>query len=444
MTNLDPNSLTDFLKSGGKDTSLTSRASLAVTNGLVKTPQEYISLASKGQNADINTKLLGILRGAKTETPTTGITSPLAVTDNNDANAFINGDQKKDFDIATTKTGDEPPIKASTKSYEDMFSNLKSTISPTTKAPETPNFLDTFKTYRDSYGVTDLETSLTELKKSAQAIKDLNTAQKFNEEGKPVAMNVIEGRMSEEAKQNQVKLDAINREIENTSSQLETKYNVINNLMTYAKLDYTNAVDKYDSDFSQNLQLFNTVKGIVESEKSDTERMEDNARANLQIIYNNISSGGSDINAITPDEKANITKLEVQAGLPVGFYKSLQVKNPKSDILSTTTRESGGLKYADVIMKNADGTLSVKSISLGASKSGSGDNDLTASEDLKLAYSKVAPQLQSRRGDDGYVAPEDYRRARDAWAVNLPVESFDKQFKQYANPESYTLLGISF
>lgn len=447
-------SLVDKLKSMGKDSSLSARATMAANAGLVKSTQEYIDLAGKGQNADINLKLLDIVKTApKTATvdggapATTTPTTPSAVSNPADANAFINGNQQADFDSATVKSGTgEPPIRTSVKSYQEMFDQLKTSItggSNNTK-PANVSFADTFSTLRTTYGINDLETNLNKLKSDAQAIKDRNQARRFNEEGKAVPMNVIEGRMSEIDKQDTLELNKINREIDLANSELTTKYNIVNNLMNFKKLDYDNAVDSYDKEFTQNLNLFNTIKGIVETQKSDEEKLQDNARANLQIIYNGMSSGAVNYDGLGAEQKANITKLETQAGLPIGFYQSLQNKNPKADILSTTTRENAGGKYADVIMKNPDGSLSTKSIYIGG-VSGGGNGDLSMAEQLQLARSKVASQLQPRRGGDGYVAPEDYSRARDAWVVSgLSAEDFDKTFKQYANPESYEKLGLRF
>lgn len=57
----DPNSLVDTLDQKGLDSSLTGRANLAVSKGLVSNANEYLTLASQGKNADINTKLLGFV-----------------------------------------------------------------------------------------------------------------------------------------------------------------------------------------------------------------------------------------------------------------------------------------------------------------------------------------------------------------------------------------------
>lgn len=70
-------SLVDYLKGSGQDSSLTSRAKLATKYGLVKTDAEYLSLASQGKNADINSKLLGSLQTKPpASTPTVPTTNP--------------------------------------------------------------------------------------------------------------------------------------------------------------------------------------------------------------------------------------------------------------------------------------------------------------------------------------------------------------------------------
>ena len=63
-------SLVDYLKASNQDSSLSSRANLAVSNKLVGSTKEYYDLAATGKNADINTKLLTTLRSGSS-TPVT-------------------------------------------------------------------------------------------------------------------------------------------------------------------------------------------------------------------------------------------------------------------------------------------------------------------------------------------------------------------------------------
>lgn len=70
-------SLVDYLSTQGKATDLSSRAQLAVDNGLVKTTQEYLTRAAAGTNGDINTSLLAKLQTPATP-PVPGATPPVA------------------------------------------------------------------------------------------------------------------------------------------------------------------------------------------------------------------------------------------------------------------------------------------------------------------------------------------------------------------------------
>ena len=374
--------------------------------------------------------------------PAAAPATPTDVKDANGANAYINSSQQSDYSTAS-KT-DEPPVRSSLSTYDSLYKSI--TDSLTSNLPTKPAAQDLAKTYTDlraQYGVTDLENQLVDLNKQASDLQAASAARVQAEKDKPVAMNVISGRISEVENQDNIRLNAINNSIKTLTSQLQTKYNVVDNIMKYTNSDYSSAVDAYNTQFTQNLNLMNTVKGIVSEQKTDAESKADDARANLQIIYNNLSSGGASVDSMDATQKANITKLELQAGLPSGFYSTIINKNPKATILSTTTRESDGTKYADVIMKNDDGSLSTKTIKLGASTSGS--DTVSQTQKLENARATVAPQLQAKRGSDGYVSPADYKKARDAWTTTgLSAEDFDKAFKQYANPESYSALGLTF
>lgn len=439
-------SVVDYLKSTGKDSSYSARSALA---------KEYGITDYKG-TGDQNTALLKALSSSGTpatsseNNKSTIVKETSSITNKDDAYSFINGSQDKDFSNAS-KT-DEPKTKTN---YEDLMSTFKETIVGDTEKPESINFLDTYNKYRDTYGVSDLETSLNTLKEKKQQIQDSVDALNYDEEGKPVAMNVITGRQTEEQRQAQKEINAINREIENTSNQLTTKYNVINSLMTYTKLDYDTAVEDYNSKFSQNLQLFNTVKGIVDDEKSDAEKAEDSARSNLQIIYNGISNGAVDTSTISADMKATITKLELQSGLPTGFYENLQNKNPKSDIISTTTRDSNGTKYADVILKNADGSLSTKTITLGSVTGGSGSQ--STADTQANGYANINSIIDTKGAttsdgqpvvdSNGYITPAGLKQIIKYGAtVNISKADILSQYSDqlYAgDAEDYSGYGLS-
>ena len=194
----------------------------------------------------------------------------------------------------------------------------------------------------------------------------------------------------------------------------------------------------------------NMVKGIVDTQASQEEIKNDNARANLQIIYNSMKANNTDPNTIDPAQKANILKLELQAGLPQGFYQNVVEKNPKADILSTTTRENGTQKYADIILRDQDGKITTKSIYLGAAANqyapGSGSAKVTKpteAETKRTAVSNMGKDLQALTGGDGYVSPTDYKKGKQLWiSAGRDSKEYDDAFKGYVNPTQYYELGL--
>lgn len=454
MANLNTNtSVIDAAKSAGIGSDYASRAAYAAKNGITN----YTGSAQQNQ------QLIGIINGAKTtptntptsNTPPANIPSNLPIANNQNTNYsmgtvkvngtnvndVINSGQQQDFNNASSVN--DPAIRTSVQNYNDLFKTISSSL--TSNLPTKPsqvNLTDTYKNLRDTQGITDLETSLNDLQKQARDIQAANKARTDAELNKPVAMNVISGRVTEEQRQDNERLQAVNNSIQTVTDQLKTKYNVIDSIMKYTSQDYSNAVDSYDKQFSQNISVMNLVKGIADTQQSQADKQADNARADLQIIYNNLNSGGVDPSTIEPAQAANITKLELQAGLPSGFYANVVNKNPKADILSTTTRENGNKKYADVIIRKADGSLSTQSIYVGPTSTGNGNGK--NSVDVKSATKAMAADLNSMTGPDGYVSPEDYTTAKRKWVgdASLDGSTFDKNFKTYANPESYYKLGL--
>lgn len=420
-------SVVDYLKSQGKDSSYSARAAEA----------QRLGITNYAGTANDNINLLNALKkGSAPKTAT-------AVTDLGSATSYINANQEEDKARKSKET--DVPVRSSTQSYEEIFANLQKTITGGINVrPDAPNFESVYKSELSKAGITDLESELNTLTNQENELRAQFRANKAAEEGKPVAMNVIEGRVSEQERASNERLDTVLRQKDYLTNQLKTKYDVVNNIMTLKKLDYQTASDEYNTKFSQNLQLFNTVKGIADSQKSDAEREQDNARANAQIIYNSIKDGGLNLAEIGDDQKLSITKMEMEAGLPVGFYQNLQAKNPKADIVTSTSRESGGSKYVDVIMRNSDGSLTTQSMRVGSVDLPKGDKPSEA-ETTKGNAQKVASQLAGRAGEDGYVAPEDYKTARRAWVnAGYSADDFDSRFaKTYVNPDSYDVVGVS-
>lgn len=385
------------------------------------------------------------LGNAKAPAPQT----PALVTNKTDsASAFIN-DQQENDQKSKSVLDEAPTRKSASKTLTDAYKELtgNKSILPDFERPDLPNYEATYNELRSKYNVAQLEGTLNDLDAEEQSIRASKRARLEEAESKPVALGVIGGRQSEIERQENKRLESIAIQKQGITNQLQTANSVIQNTMTLKQMDYSAAKQDYDSQFSQNIQMFGLIKGLYDADVTENERIGDNARANLQVIYNNIKESGTGVESITPELSYTIRKLELEAGLPAGFYSRIALEKPEASVLSTTTRTTGGQKYADVIFRNGDGSLSTKTVNLGATNEGSGGgSDLSEAELTRGARSSVVKALDPVRGGDGYVSPDDYKKARSAWiSAGFSREDFDKAFAaEYVNPASYTATGVDY
>jgi len=275
--------------------------------------------------------------------------------------------------------GGEPAKPADVSSYLNSFQDsvfsaagspetreqISAQVMPDVERPDPFSRVEEFERLREEQGVAGLETSLTGLKEQKEALIAEDRARRFDAEGKPVALGVIGGRVSEIERQTNERIDAINRQINTATDQLNTSYGIIETYINLGGLDYTDAVNSYNTEFDQNLQIYK----IVEEEMDEQQAT---ARANLQTYQNAIIKGNLDYGSLSSDQKVFVSKLEVQSGLPIGFTSQLQADNAGGKVLSTTTRESAGQKFVDVVLQMPDGSMKVQTQSLGAAGGGVG------------------------------------------------------------------------
>jgi len=183
-----------------------------------------------------------------------------------------------------------------------------------------------------------------------------------NAEGKAVPMGVI----GEIQRQEQERIDAIDREINTVNNQYNTKMSVISQFMKANGEDYDRAMQRYDSDYKRNYDMLSMYREDVqqykqdmsEAEQRDYERQQDiktDARATLQTLYNNIGNGSLDYDSMDQTQKMLISKLELQAGFPAGTIAQIRNQNPKSDIVTQSVVENkDGQQVLNVVLRNKE------------------------------------------------------------------------------------------
>ena len=291
---------------------------------------------------------------------------------------------------------------------------LKKQLQPESGLPPLLNRAEMFDQQREKFGVADLEATLNDLKAAEDEENASFRRRRFDEEGKPVATNVIAGRVTEEERAANERLDAIGRQKSRVVDELNTRYSVIGQYMEFAGLDYQDAVARYETEYNQNVQIYGMIADAKKEERSAFESDRDAARANLQIYMNAITSGNINYSGMSSDQKAMVSKLEVQSGLPVGFMSSVQM-NPADRIMFTTTKEG----VTQVGIMNENGQIDVQSY---GTRDSSGSGGSTAKPGSTTAIRNT------------FLEEADSLSAYDSGGTTVGV--FPQLVKKYANTMS--------
>jgi len=269
---------------------------------------------------------------------------------------------------------------------------IKKQVTPSQGLPSLLNRTDERAKLRENLGVADLEQGLTDIKSQVDAEMANMRKQRGIEEGKPVPMNVIQGRISKEERAAQERIDVLGREQSRLTNELNTKYTIIGQQMQDMGLDYNDAVKRYDQEFNTNMNMYKLILGQEDKALTQENRDRTSALANLQIYTNAITKGNLNYSSMGADQKLMIRKLEIQSGLPVGFMSSLQM-NPKDRILSINS------KTGEALTIGQDGKFKVLQTGMRTTGSSSGGMSYTP----KQTQVKVADAIKIlKKIDAGY------------------------------------------
>lgn len=280
---------------------------------------------------------------------------------------FLNQLQDNIFDASS-----KPKVKQPT------VAEIKEAVTPTTGLPTLLDRGKRFEELRAEYGVAQLEESLTGIKDEIEGEFALLREQRGIEEGKPVALNVIAGRISEEERTAQERIDFLGRQQNRIVDELNTKYNVIGQFMSFYSLDYADAVSRYDQEFTRNLDMYRIVLGQGDKALDQWNADRAAASSNLTMFVNAATAGNIDYGSLSAEQKMQISKLEIQAGVPIGFIASVK-KDVDADIIFTTSNEG----VTQIGFRNADGSIRVESH--GTRVPGSGSDTKSTRQQFKDA-----------------------------------------------------------
>ncbi|HEC66073.1 MAG TPA: hypothetical protein ENI23_12335 [bacterium] len=254
---------------------------------------------------------------------------------------FLQNFQTQAFDVANA-----PATKISTPA------EIRAQLEPETGLPDLIKRGELRQGFRADLGVAGLEDESNILKAERReeeaSLRERSTAQR----GKGRPLNVVQGRIGEIERQSREKIDFIGRQQSRITDQLNTKYTLIGQMMSDAGLDYVDATERYETEYNQNLKVYELISGEKKEARSAFESDRIAAKANLQTYINVITEGNLDPSSLSGDQKLMISKLEAQSGLPIGFISNLKMS--AQDKLISVNEKTG-----EALMMGSDGLFDV-------------------------------------------------------------------------------------
>lgn len=338
------------------------------------------------------------------------------------------------------------------------------------EAPTMPKFEETFQKLRTDMGIESVEAGINEYKKMIREQESLLMQQKNYERGKANRLGVIEGRVDQATRDRQEQISWLSSNVSYLTDVANSAYNYINMTMKFKEMDYNTAKEAYDTEFNQRLGIYQMLQTEAKEERDYQMRLKQQqqqvASAQLSMYADMITTGKMQWNKMSETEQLAIHKLEVQAGLPIGFVSKITI--PKGSTVKSVTQhtDANGTIWADTIFVDPiTGKVSVVNTKIGKTavtktSSGGGGSGTTqaqkTAQKLSAAYaqfdkafngykiidtgnsSKKAPLL----GKDGKVSPDTYKELRSEWVKKgLDGKKFDEAYSKYVNPSHWQDYG---
>ena len=398
---MDSNSVVDYIKKTGGDTSPEGRATLYEKVGL-GTSKDYLDAYSSGNNADINTRFLNKLRGGPSIVSTGDVHTEATKNSKALSDALLKmGNTAQNNTAVNPSNGNEP---VETEASDPFITGLNNMAS---RADLATNRLiaSTRAAYQNK--INEVNAQYGDYKKGLQLLG-------IQENDAQSTPDLLAGHIQKIATEQMQKVDAYNAEeakliMDAQDAQANNDFKSLNEKMSYLKelrKEKANAIkEMYDNiaatDKLSDIQahdIYDTLQTLGEEDKQ-TFIQEVAQRFNIPLL--------SLVTALADEKKAREAE-----DLDTANKKSILANRGKE---SSTTSSSGGTMKQ--IVANAN-----KRWKVGATDPDTGN---------------------LIRGQDGFLDPQEYLNLYEQW------EFGDKQFlanfkpETYINPQSYNLLPES-
>ena len=303
---------------------------------------------------------------------------------------------------------------------------------------------------KDQLASSQFQEASNDLNQAKNTLRQLDTDYRNN----LVAAERTPGLSMGAIRRNQSELDiSYNREraqlateVQMYSDIVQSKTAIVGMFIDAFKFDQNTAQQEYTNQFNRAVQMYNMTRQDEQDEFNIQQKLQDNMRSNLSVVTSLLQSGNLQYDQLSSEQKSQIASMEQTVGLPAGFSKFVGqvVKDPVVSFGTAYTDKAGVRRQPVYTTNPTTGAFTTKEIVLeGREKvTGSGGTPTEGSV-ARTAQADMAAQLNTRRGQDGYISPQDYTQARSQWITRgYSGKVFNDSFRYYANPSHIDDYGI--
>lgn len=177
------------------------------------------------------------------------------------------------------------------------------------QAPAQPSLVEEFQAFRQQVGLPGVEGELETARADLRALEDEVVSREREIKGQPgVTSRFIGRRLVQLDKETADAFDTAQTQVRDLQDRVDGRNKTVSMFMNLAKQDFTNARRQYEFEFNKAIQLYNSLS-IEEN------RAVDNARANLQLMMNQMSKSKISYNDLDTDGKLAFDSEAVRSGL---------------------------------------------------------------------------------------------------------------------------------
>lgn len=266
---------------------------------------------------------------------------------------------------------------------QDDFETFKERVEPVDGAPTRDKTrVSQFEELRAEHGIEDIEENIaSNIEEQETMLANLEEFRIKEAEGQPLGFAT--GRIQEEQRNVQARLDALQRIERTLTSRLNTRNKAIETTMQLTDKDFDEARDEYEFEYNKNLAIFNAFEQKEKEADAFT-------KATYNSIYNMMTNSGKSWDELPDKMKTEISTMEVKMGIPVGTFESLAISKPKANIIQQgKSIDESGNEFAWSVIQNEDGTPEVIKTFTGGFKETEGEEDLDKRKEFDDAIAFV-------------------------------------------------------